>query len=89
MRVGDEDVSDRLAPHGAQDGIDVILEVWAGIDDCHLAVADDVGAGAPEGEGAGIVGDHAADERCHLHRRAVVELELLDEGNAGHACPYG
>jgi hypothetical protein len=62
----------------------MVLLVRARIDDRHLTVADDVGAGALEGEGAGIVGDHPADQRRHLHRRPVVELEVLDEGNAGH-----
>ena len=84
MGVGDQDVRHRLAAHGAQHGVDMVLLVGAGIDDRHLAVADDVGAGALEGEGTGIVGDDAADQRRHFHRRAVVELEVLDEGNAGH-----
>ena len=53
VRVGDEDMRHRLAAHGAQHGIDVVLEVGTGIDDAHLAMADDVGAGALEGEYAG------------------------------------
>jgi phosphoribosylformylglycinamidine (FGAM) synthase-like enzyme len=36
------------------------------------------------GEGAGIVGHDPADQRSDLHCRAIVELEFLDEGNAGH-----
>ena len=82
--VGDEDVRHRLAAHGLEHGLDMILLIGARIDDRHLAVTDDVGAGALEGEGAGIAGDDAADQRRHFHRRAVVELEVLDEGNAGH-----
>ena len=89
MGVRDQDMRDGLAAHRVQHGIDMILLVGAGIDDRHLAVPDDGGAGALEGEGTGIAGDDATDVGRHLHRRAVVELEVPDERNAGHETLYG
>ena len=89
MSVRHEDMRHRLAAHGVQHGIDVVLLIGAGIDDRHLAMTDEVGAGALESERARVVGDDAADQRCHLHRRAVVELEVSDERNAGHETLYG
>ena len=89
MGVCDQDRGHRLAAHSAQNGIDMVLLVGTGSDHCHLAVADDVGAGALEGERSGIMCDDAADVLRHFHRRAVVELEVPDERNAGHETLYG
>ena len=86
--VGDEDVRDRLAAHRVEHGVDVVGHVRAGIDDRHLAVADDVGAGAHEGEGTGVLRHHAPDQRRDALRRAVGGIELLDEQDR-HGWPCG
>ena len=39
----------------------MLVEIGAGIDHRDLAIADDIGAGAAEGERAGIARDDAAD----------------------------
>ena len=39
-------------------------EVGAGVDHCNLAIADHVGAGTSEREGAGVARHDAADPRC-------------------------
>ena len=46
-----------------QQRLDMLVEIRAGIDHRDLAVADDIGAGAAEGERAGIARDDAADHR--------------------------
>src|SRR5690349_25033911 len=57
----------------------------ARVDDGDFAVADDIGAGALEGEGAWIARDHAADERAQRGDGAVLDLEIAAEGNLnGH-----
>jgi len=81
MVVGDEDVADALARHSGQQGLQMVRVVRAGIDDRHHPLADDVGAGAGEGERAGVVGDHPSDQRGDLVRAPVLELYPPDEGD--------
>ena len=61
--------------------LDMLGEVGAGIDHRDLAVADDVGAGALEGEGAGVARDDAADQRRQRLGDAVLEGEVAAEGD--------
>ena len=48
----------------------------AGVDHSHRAPAHDVGAGAKIGEGTGVVGHDAPDQRRHLVSRAIFKLDL-------------
>jgi hypothetical protein len=52
--MGDQDVAHRLALQRRQQGLQVAGQVRAGIDHRHLSRADDIGAGAGEGERPGI-----------------------------------
>ena len=63
MPVGDQDVGNGLALQGRLKRLEMRLVHRTGIDHCHLAVPDNIHAGADIGEGAGIVGDHAPDQR--------------------------
>lgn len=64
MGVRHEDMGDGFALERALQRVDVLRKVGAGIDQRHLAAANDVGARALEGEGARIARDDPADERA-------------------------
>jgi len=84
--VGDEDVGDPLTFGGLQDRLQVIVQVRTRIDDGdRVTAADDVGAGAQEGERPRIVGHHAADQRGEPVAGPVVEGDVPHERN--HARP--
>ena len=85
MVVGDEDVSDRLARRRGEDGLEVLRQVRARINDGHLPAADDEGGGAEIAERPGIVGHHAADQGRDLVAGPVLEGHVLDEGDHGRA----
>ena len=85
MRMGDEDMGDGLAVERLQQRVDMILLLRAGIDHRDLAVADDVGAGALEGERAGIARDDAADQRRQPLGPPVFEGKVAAERDfTGH-----
>ncbi len=81
MRMGDEDVRDRLAAHGIEQRRDVGVVVGAGVKDRDLAAADDVADRACEGERAGIVGHDRPHVRRDLFRSAGYEIEALVIGD--------
>jgi hypothetical protein len=83
VRMSDEDVGDALAGGRGQDRVPVLAEIRTGVDDRDIAVADDVGPRAVEGERAGVAGDDAADQRADLLHDAVLELHLTNEGDHG------
>ena len=58
-------------------------KVRARVDHGDLALADDVGAGAQIGEGAGIVGHHPSDQGRDLITDSVFEFDLADIGDHG------
>ena len=72
--VGCEDVGHPFPHHRRQQSLQMVSHVRPRIDNRHLAAADDVGAGAEEGEGPGIVGHNTPDQRRDLIDPAVVEL---------------
>ena len=74
--VDDDDMRDRLAAHGREQPRDMGRRVRAGIDDRDPAAADDVAAGAGEGERAGIAGDEPAHQRAHRDARAGADREI-------------
>ena len=80
MGVGDQDVGHSLARETGEQGLDMLREVGTGVDYRNLAVADDVGAGTSEREGAGVACDDAADPRCDWLEPAVLERKLTAEG---------
>ena len=84
-KLSDEDVADPLAGGGRQDRLEMVVHVGAGVDHRDLAVADDVGAGAHEGERAGVVGHDTTDQRRQTIAGAVVEGDVPNEGD--HARP--
>ena len=62
MGMGDENLAaPSRSPSAASKIPRCAATVGAGVDDRHLAFADDIGAGAGEGHWAGIVGDDPAD----------------------------
>ena len=81
MGVGDEDMGDPLVGEARQQCRDMLFELGAGIDHRDLALADDIGAGALEGERARIARDDAADPRRHPLEPAVFEREFAAIGN--------
>src|SRR6516165_129094 len=54
MRVSDQDVRHTLRRETGEQGLHMLGEVGAWVDHRNLAAADHVGAGAPEGEWAGV-----------------------------------
>lgn len=86
MGVGDHHVGHRLAGNGLEHRIHMLRRVRAGVEDGHVTMADDIGAGAREGEGGRIGGHDAAHQRRHVHRLANGGIEIAVEGNvSAHA----
>ena len=81
MGMGNQDVGHPLARETGEQRRDVLGEIGAGVDHRNLAVAHDIGSGAPEGEGAGVARDDAADPRCHRLEPGVFERELAAKRN--------
>jgi hypothetical protein len=85
MGMGDENVRHGLAGERFEQRFHMRGDCRAGIDDGDAVPADDVGAGALEGEGARVARDDAADERAQRGDGAVLDLEIAAEGNLnGH-----
>src|ERR1044071_2174761 len=59
----------------------MLLELRPGIDDRDLALPDHIGAGALEGERAGVLRDDPADPRRHRFEPAVFESDLAAKRN--------
>src|SRR5438309_1119080 len=72
---------DMLLREARHERSDMLFQLGAGVDHRHLALADDIGAGALEGERAGIVGDDAPDARCDGFEPTVFEGNLATKGN--------
>ena len=86
MGVGDENVRHGFAAHRVEQRRDMGVVVGAGIEDRHLAAADDVADGTLERERTGIVGRHRAHQRRHLFHPVGLEMERLVERDVvGHA----
>src|SRR5271169_268825 len=81
MGVRNQDVSHLFAGKSGQQCRDVLVEIRAGIDDRDVAVADDIGPGAAEGERARIARDNAANARRHPLEPAVFEGKFAAERN--------
>src|ERR1700732_1043594 len=81
MGVGDEDMADPLLGEARQQRRDMLLEFGGGGEHRPPARADDIGAGAFEGERTGIAGDNAADARRDPFEPAVFEGDLATIGN--------
>ena len=87
MGVGDQDVGDGFFRKAREQGIHVIRQHRAGIDDRHLSPADDVGAGSRSCEGSGIARHDPPDAIGHGLDYSVTELEFVVERDAGHVIP--
>jgi len=86
MRVSDQDVRHTLRRETGEQGLHMLGEVGAWVDHRNLAAADHVGAGAPEGEWAGVARDDTADPRCYRFEPTVFEREFAAKRNVdGHA----
>src|ERR1700720_3651116 len=86
MGVGDENVRDGFAAHRVEQRRHMGVVVGAGIEDRHLATADDVADGTLEGERTGIVGGDRTHQWRHLFHRVGLEIERLVERDVvGHA----
>ncbi len=81
MGVGEDDGGDPLALGGAQQGVEMLGQVGAGIDHRRLAAADDVGSGAGIGERARVGRHHAADQRRDLIGPPGLEGDVTDVGD--------
>ena len=82
MRMGDQDMGDRLAAQGMLQGVDMGGKQRTGIDNGDLAAPDDIGAGAVEGERPAVRRDHPADRRRDRFDPAVFEIQFPVEGDA-------
>jgi len=80
MAVGDQDMADALAPRRFGDGRKMSLVGRAWVDDGHAAAADEIGVGAEEGVGRGVIGDNAAHLRGDLFGHTVVDIDASIEG---------
>ena len=81
MGVGDEDVCHRFVAHGIEQRADMGFIVRAWIDDCHLAVADDVADGPFKGEWARIIGHNSPHAGHRLVHHIGHEIKIFVEGN--------
>ena len=84
MRVGDEDVAHRFAPQRIEQGGQMRIVVRSRIDHRQASLADDECRCALEGEGTGIIGQHAADQRRHGGHFAGCRVEIAVETQFGH-----
>src|SRR5262249_30758834 len=83
--VGDKDVRHLLIGEARKQRRNMVIEIGAGIDHRDFALANDIGAGALIGEGAGIAGDDAAHPWGHCFYSAVFEGDIATIGNLnGH-----
>ena len=86
MGVGDEDMGDGVAAERRHQGVEMAVDHRPGIDHGHLAVADDIGAGAVKGESAGIGRHDAPDQRRNVDAFARRLVGRAVEGNLdGHS----
>jgi hypothetical protein len=76
MGMGDQDMADVLPGEAGQQRRDMLGQIGARIDHRHLAMADDIGSGAEEGEGAGVMGDDAPDQGGDGLQPAVIGGEI-------------
>src|SRR5437660_2043437 len=74
-------MGDPLLGEARRERRDMLFELGAGVDHRDLALPDDIGAGALEGERAGIARDNAADARRDPFEPAVFEGDLATIGN--------
>ena len=81
MGVGNQDTRDLFLGEARQQGRDMLLELRPGIDDRDLALADDIGAGALEGERAGVARDNAPDPWRKRFEPALFEGDLAAKRN--------
>src|SRR5262249_44828349 len=81
MSVSHKNMTHSLAIEAREHAFEVFGEVRAGVDPRHLALADDIGAGAFVGERAGVAGDDAADTRRHRFEPAVFKSDLTPIGD--------
>ena len=85
MSVADEDRLDALVGDGRKEARDMAVIVRAGIDDRDAAIADDIAAGAGEGERPGIRRHQAPqpgrdDLDDARRRRGTIESNLVGHG---------
>ena len=83
MGMCDQDMRDGLAFDRTLKGRNMIVIQRPRIDHCNLALPDDIGTGSVKRETAGVVTDHAPDQRAYLVDNAVFELDVPNEGD-GH-----
>ncbi len=83
MRVRDQDMRDGLAAQRAEQRRDMRSELRPRVDHGDLAMSDDVGARALEGERAGVARDDAADERRQRRGDAVINVDVAAKGDLG------
>jgi hypothetical protein len=76
MRMGDEDMGNGFPFDRRQQCFDVIVHQRAGVDHRYLALADNIGARAFEGEAARIIGGHPADQRRYLVAAAIFDIDV-------------
>ena len=79
MRMGDEDGGNAGAADGVAERIQMRRVVRTRVDDDKIAIADQIGVRAAEGEGAGIGCCDAAHARDDLHGIAVAGVEIAVE----------
>jgi hypothetical protein len=84
MAMGDHDVAHRLAADRRKERLEMIVVVRAGVDDRHVAVADDVADRSGERVRAGVAAHDAAHQAAHWLRRAVGHVEVAFEGEFRH-----
>ena len=64
MCVSDDNMADALIwAESGQNGVDMGIKQRPGVNDCDIAGADNISAGAGEGKRAGVIGNNAPNER--------------------------
>ncbi len=71
MSVRNKDMGNRFASQRGLQRIDMRAQKRPGIDDRHLALADDIGSGTHEGERPRIIGHDPADQRRDGYKPAI------------------
>jgi len=83
--VRNQDLSHPLACERAFQGLDMCRNIGSGINQSHIALADNVNAGPFESERTGIGRKHPGDARRHRQAFAVGRIETAVEGDwRGH-----
>lgn len=81
MAVSHENCRDGLSAQRGDESSDMIVDLWAWIDNRNLAGAGNISTGSHKCHWAGVGSNHPADEGRKLHELGRTAFERAIEGN--------